>query len=87
MSKNDSLIQHDGKRMNKDLMPDYNDNKTGIETNAMRQADRDEMLLTHPILDANCMSDEDFENMVNSPVLDYYGRVMGYKSEIRRKKK
>lgn len=52
-----------------------------------QEADRDEMLLTHPILDANCMSDEDFENMVNSPVLDYSGRIKGYKTEIRRKKK
>ena len=74
-------------RINEQFMPGWNESQSDIVTNAMRQARRDEVLLTNPTQDANSMTDEDFENMVCSPVMDKYQRVIGYKSVIRKKKR
>lgn len=37
-------------------------------------------------LDANDMENEDFDNLEETPVLDYKGEEIGVKSEIKRKK-
>ena len=57
-------------------MPEYNDDKLGGQA-----------IECPPALDASSMSDDDFENMEQVPVLDYNNRVVGYRSEVRRKRR
>lgn len=57
-------------------MPEYNDDKLGGQS-----------IECQPALDASSMSDDDFENMEQVPVLDYNNRIVGYRSEVRRKRR
>ena len=48
---------------------------------------RDELIdfLREQPLDANSMENDDFNNLEDSPVLDYKGKEIGVKSQIKRK--
>ena len=87
MSSRNDKREKETLRIKQELVPGWNERQQDIETNAMRQAERDELLRIHPTLDCNSMTDEDFDNLAEEPVHDYLDRVIGYKSVVKRKRK
>ena len=84
--KYDSMQQHGQKRMNKALMPDgwQDDNMRNMSDN--NSASHNAQVFSKPYsVSANDI--DDFSNIENIPVHNYLGRVKGYRTEVRRKKK
>lgn len=87
MKRDEYLLEHSEKRMNPKLIPGWNERQNDFETNADRQADRDELLKVRPVLDANSMENDDYDNLEQVPVYDYNDQVIGYRSRLGRKKR
>ena len=85
MSSRNDKREKETLHIKQELVPGWNERQQDIETNAERIAWNEEK--NGPSFDANSMTDEDFDNMVDVPVYDQYERIIGYKSVIKKKRR
>ena len=84
MTKNDSLLQHGAKRMNKQLLPhEWLDDAMPM-SDSSNGSSHDYNPRQNPV-DANSI--EDYDNFDEVPVMDYYGRNIGYRAVPKRKRR
>ena len=85
MSKKDSLLQHGRERINKNLMPqEWKDDSMHLSDNNPTEYGVNVLdELRGDIVDANSI--DDFSDMQNIPVMDRYGRIKGFRTELKRK--